>query len=97
LEKLRIDGEEANARAEKAEALVKTLNDAQVKHENTIQTLNNKLKLLQADLDRVAPTDVKSLNETIQSHETSIQNLNNKIKLLQTELQRNEQRAEQVF
>jgi predicted nucleic acid-binding Zn-ribbon protein len=52
LEKLRIESEEATTRAEKAEADVKSLNEQLAKQETNVQNLNNKVKLLQGDLER---------------------------------------------
>jgi tropomyosin len=52
LEKLRIESDQNLARAEKAEAEVKTLHDTLSKNEVTIQSLNNKISNLQVDLER---------------------------------------------
>lgn len=52
LEKLRVDGESATARAETAEASVKALEADVTEKENTIQQLNNRVSLLQMDLER---------------------------------------------
>jgi tropomyosin len=52
LEKLRIDSEASNARAEKAEAEVRELKAELAKKDTDVQNLNNKVTLLQMDLDR---------------------------------------------
>lgn len=52
LEKLRIEAETNLARAEKAEAEKASLKEALGKQETIVQTLNNKVSLLSADLER---------------------------------------------
>ncbi|KAI8612521.1 hypothetical protein BC830DRAFT_1055508, partial [Chytriomyces sp. MP71] len=52
LEKLRIESEANLARADRAEAEVKELKAEVAKKETDIQNLNNKIKLLQMDLER---------------------------------------------
>lgn len=52
LERLRVEGETANARAEKAEAEVKTLKEELTHKENAESQLKNKVSLLQMDLER---------------------------------------------
>ena len=52
LEKLRIESETHAGRAEKAETEVKQLKDELAKKDTEVQNLNNKVTLLQMDLDR---------------------------------------------
>ena len=52
MEKLRVEGESHLARAEKAEQEVKELKAELAKKETETQSLNNKITLLQQDLDR---------------------------------------------
>ncbi|KAI8919521.1 tropomyosin [Entophlyctis helioformis] len=52
LEKLRIESDANLARAEKADSEVKTLKDELAKRETDVHNLQNKVALLQMDLDR---------------------------------------------
>jgi predicted nuclease with TOPRIM domain len=52
LEKLRLGEETANARAIKAEAEVTSLNEDLMQKENSEASLNNRVSLLQMDLER---------------------------------------------
>lgn len=52
MEKLRVEADQHHNRAEKAEAQVKELKDELSRKENDVQGLNNKITLLQENLER---------------------------------------------
>ncbi|KAJ3406478.1 hypothetical protein HDV05_005971 [Chytridiales sp. JEL 0842] len=88
LEKLRIDSESANARAEKAEAEVKELKAELAKKETEVQNLNNKVSLLQMDLERAEKRveEVKLKKAEGDKEETQMDALKRKVQMLETQL-----------
>jgi tropomyosin len=67
LEKLRIEADSNLSRAEAAEQEVKAITDQLTKKDTMIQDLNNKIKLLQDDLERTE----KRVNEVSNGFKSS--------------------------
>ncbi|KAJ3326256.1 hypothetical protein HDV06_000132 [Boothiomyces sp. JEL0866] len=88
LEKLRIESDTNLARAEKAEAEVKSLKETISKQESSIQTLNNKVSLLAGDLERAEKRADEHKQKKAESENSDAvkENLERKIQLLEKQL-----------
>ncbi|KAJ3179344.1 hypothetical protein HDU87_002953 [Geranomyces variabilis] len=89
LEKLRIESETHHGRAEKAEAEVKELKAELAKRETDVQSLNNKVTLLQENLDRTEKRveEVKLKKFQGDEEESQVETLQRKVQMLEQQLE----------
>ncbi|KAJ3245382.1 phosphatidyl inositol kinase [Chytriomyces hyalinus] len=92
LEKLRVESESNHSRAERAEAEVKELKAEVAKKETDIQNLNNKIKLLQMDLERTEKRveEVKVKKAEGDKEDSQIEVLTRKVQMLEHQLEEKE-------
>ncbi|KAI9352916.1 tropomyosin like-domain-containing protein [Obelidium mucronatum] len=92
LEKLRIESEGNLARADKAEAEVRELKAEVARKETDVQNLNNKIKLLQMDLERTEKRveEVKVKKAEGDKEDSQIEVLTRKVQLLEHQLEEKE-------
>jgi tropomyosin len=92
LEKLRIEADGNMARAENAETEVKDFKAQVAKQETTIQTLNNKITLLQGDVDRATQrADDVRLKKTQSDKDESMQDsMKRKVEMVEMQLDQKE-------
>ncbi|KND01877.1 uncharacterized protein SPPG_03666 [Spizellomyces punctatus DAOM BR117] len=89
LEKLRIESESHQSRAEKAEEEAKQLKEQLAKRETEVQSLNNKITLLQENLDRTEKRveEVKLKKVEGDKEESQVETLQRKVQLLEQQIE----------
>ncbi|KAJ3060543.1 hypothetical protein HDU98_003502 [Podochytrium sp. JEL0797] len=92
LEKLRIESEGNHSRAERAEQEVKDLKAEVARKETDVQNLNNKIKLLQMDLERTEKRveEVKLKKADGDKEDSQIEVLTRKVQMLEHSLEERE-------
>ncbi|KAJ3344340.1 hypothetical protein HDU93_000130 [Gonapodya sp. JEL0774] len=98
LEKLRIESEATNARANKAEDMVKMLNDELGKKEVEINGLKNKISLLETEIQRAEKRidDLKSTHAEAEKGSAQGESLQRKLTLLEAQIEDKERIAKEA-
>jgi tropomyosin, fungi type len=88
MQQLRNEADNAITRAEEAEAKVKKLEQALLERDQEITSLNHKLSVLDADLEKTEGklADLKTAQEEGETSKTTNEGLQRKIQLLEEEL-----------